>query len=109
VLEVGVSEVIARRVWVQADMWLQKVVAVGGEMGTLVPHGLHTIVALVEFEGIFLPPSFYRDVEDIFRLVPLLARRGRCPPEYRHANKSIRFATWARGYWMTRVLWRIMF
>jgi hypothetical protein len=74
VLEVGVSEVIARRVWVQADMWLQKIVDVGGEMGTLVPHGLHTIVALVEFEGIFLPPPLYQDIEEIYRLISLACK-----------------------------------
>jgi hypothetical protein len=49
----------------------------GGERGTIVPHGLHTLAdaivrdgwhttfaALVEFTGVFLPPSFYRDVKD---------------------------------------------
>jgi hypothetical protein len=48
----------------------------GGERGTIVPHGLHTIAeaivpddwhttvaAWVEFIGIFLPPSFYREVK----------------------------------------------
>jgi hypothetical protein len=70
----------------------------GGERGTNVPHGLHTIAdaivadgwhttvaALVESTGIFLAQSFYRDFEDKCRLlVPLLAAagRGRGPPGY---------------------------
>jgi hypothetical protein len=38
---------------------------------------------LVEFTGIFLPLSFDWEVEqNYWLLVPLLAGRGRCPPEY---------------------------
>jgi hypothetical protein len=36
---------------------------VGGGRGTIVPDGWHTIfAALIEFEDIFLLPSFYRDL-----------------------------------------------
>jgi hypothetical protein len=47
-------------VWVQADMWIKKMLLhEGGEEGIL--HGLHTIVApLLEVTGIFLPPCFTR-------------------------------------------------
>jgi hypothetical protein len=50
----------------------------------IVPDGWHTTVAaLVEFTGIFLPPSIHRDVkQNYWLLVPLLAGRGRCPPGY---------------------------
>jgi hypothetical protein len=45
VLEVGVSEGIARRVWVQADMWLERLLLCKEEgRVTTLPHGLHTIV-----------------------------------------------------------------
>jgi hypothetical protein len=68
----------------------------GGERATIAPHGLHiiveaivpdgwhtTVAALVEFSGIFLPPSFNGDVkQDYWSLVPLLAEHGRCPPWY---------------------------
>jgi hypothetical protein len=38
---------------------------------------------LVEFTGIFLPLSFDWEVkQNNWLLVPLLAGRGRCPPEY---------------------------
>jgi hypothetical protein len=55
-------------VWVQADVWLKKAVTVGrrrkGLIVLIVPHGWHTtLAALVEFTGIFLPPSFYLDVK----------------------------------------------
>jgi hypothetical protein len=52
-------------VWVQADVWLKKAVTVGRRRkGLIVPHGGHTtLAALVEFTGIFLPPSFYQDVK----------------------------------------------
>jgi hypothetical protein len=44
VLEVGVSEKTACRVWFQADMWLKKVVAVCRRgRGMIVPHDLHPI------------------------------------------------------------------
>jgi hypothetical protein len=68
----------------------------GGERGTIVSHGLHTmqtivpegwhaaVTALVEFVGTFLPPSFYLDViiQNYRLLVPLIAGRGQCPPGY---------------------------
>jgi hypothetical protein len=58
-------------------MWLERFLLYeGGERGTIVPHGLHTlavatvpdgwhttVAALVEFTGIFLPTSFYRDLK----------------------------------------------
>jgi hypothetical protein len=41
------------------------------------------LFALVEFAGIILPPSFYRDRPYNDRpLVPLLARCGRYPPGF---------------------------
>jgi hypothetical protein len=58
-------------------------------VGAIVPYGLHTtIAALVDLAGIFLPPSFYKDIkQDYWLLVALLARHGRCPPE--HGNNHI--------------------
>jgi sugar phosphate isomerase/epimerase len=54
------------------------------EADATVPDRWHTtLAALVEFTGIFLPLSFYRNVKDNYRLlVPLLAGCGRCPPGY---------------------------
>jgi hypothetical protein len=68
----------------------------GGEWGTIVPHGLLTIVdaivpdgwhttaaALVERTNIFLRPQWYQNVKFNYQLlVLLLAGRGRCPPRY---------------------------
>jgi hypothetical protein len=65
----------------------------GEEVGSIVPYGLHTTsAALVDLAGIFLPPSFYRDIkQDYWLLVALLAGHGRCPPEHgnNHINQSI--------------------
>jgi hypothetical protein len=96
VLEVGVSEGTARRVFRLTCGLKRLFLYEGGERGTNVPHGLHTltdtivpdgwrttVAALVEFTGIFLPPPFYRDAkQNYWLLVPLLAGSGRYPPGY---------------------------
>jgi hypothetical protein len=56
-------------------------------MVTIVPDGWHAPgAALVECTSIFLPPSFYGDVEKKLQIAatPYYAGRGRCLPRYGH-------------------------
>jgi hypothetical protein len=63
-LEVGVSEELAQRVWLQVDMWLKKVVAVWRRRqgNKCISWFAHNCYCLVGFTCNFLLPSLTKTI-----------------------------------------------